>query len=142
MANGTGDLSEWAFSMELRRVREENHRLRTLLDAVDEGAVILSPDRHFVHVNHYAAQMLRRECGISEGQIIGRIPDEIGVPLSLARPGDEMLTMARTSESWNLSAGDGQRRVSSMQCMRQTGPFPPLPSWCEMFRRGRWNGTD
>lgn len=91
-------VSQWACSTQLRRVHEENQRLRTLLDAVDESTVILTPDKHFIYVNRHAAQVLRRECGIAEDQIVGRTPDEIGVPTALfpARSSDEMLAMARS----------------------------------------------
>jgi len=91
-------VSAWASSTELSRVREENQRLRTLLDGVDESTVILTPDGRFVYVNRRAAHVLSRECGIAGDQIVGRTPQEIGVPqaLGLARSGEEMLTMGRT----------------------------------------------
>src|SRR5262249_36696336 len=94
-------VSEWASNTERRRLREENSRLRTLLDGVDEGTVVLTPDCRFVYVNRRAAQVLRQECGVAQDQIIGKTPDEIGVPsaLSLGCPGDEMLTMARSNHT-------------------------------------------
>jgi PAS domain S-box-containing protein len=91
-------VSEWASSTELRRIREENHRLRALLDGVDESTVILTPDGRFAYVNRRATHVLSRECGIAGDQIVGKTRQEIGVPpaLRLARSGDEMLTMGRS----------------------------------------------
>src|SRR5262249_40550743 len=69
-------VSEWAGSTELRRVREENHQLRALLDGVDEGTVILTPEARFTYVNRRAAHVLSRECGIAGDQIVGKTPQE------------------------------------------------------------------
>src|SRR5262245_55427841 len=47
-------VSEWASKTELRRVREENRQLRTLLDKVDESTVILTSDGRFTYLNRTA----------------------------------------------------------------------------------------
>ena len=100
-------ISEWARCGEVSRLREENHLLRTLLNGIDEAAVILTPDGRFVYVNRCAANVLRRESGIPEDQIIGRTPDEIGVSraVSLGRPGGEMLAMARSNQKLETVTG-------------------------------------
>jgi len=100
-------ISEWAFSTEARRLRQENQLLRTLLNHVDEAGAILSPTGRFLYVNRCAALLLLRESGIAEDQIVGRTPDEIGVSgaLSLGRAADEMLALARTNQKVELVIG-------------------------------------
>src|SRR5215467_11947101 len=44
-------VSEWACTTESRRLREENRRLRSLLDGVDESAVILTRHGRFAYLN-------------------------------------------------------------------------------------------
>jgi PAS domain-containing protein len=100
----TGIVSEWVYHAEQCRLREENLRLRALLDQVDEGTAILAPGGRFLYVNRHAAQFLRRACGVPPDKIVGSTAEELPglVALGLTRAHDEVLSLARTKGKFEV----------------------------------------
>jgi len=78
-------------------------------------------------VNRRAALVLSRECGIAGDQIVGKTPQEIGVhpALSLARSGDEMLTLGRSKHKLEtVSWGRGALWLIGSRWCYQSGLTP------------------
>ena len=96
-ASETALVSEWAHNAEQYRMREENRRLRALLDEVDESTAILAPDGRFLYVNRHEAQFLRRAYGIPPDKIVGSSAEELAVPaeLCLTQSHNGVLSLAR-----------------------------------------------
>ena len=101
----TALVSEWAYNAELYRMREENRRLRALLNEVDESTAILAPGGRFLYVNRHAAQLLHDFCGVPLDRIVGRTAEELAVPdvLGLTRA-NEVLALARTKGKLEVGA--------------------------------------
>ena len=97
---------EWASRVERTRLRDQVEWLSTLLDDVEDGALILAPDGKILYCNLRASQRLHEVVGVKQGDIIGRTPAELGVSneLVVGRPIDEMVTMARAHESFEMTA--------------------------------------
>ena len=94
-------VADWVGKMDRDRLREENRRLRALLDGVQESAALLAPDGRILYCNRMALGRLRARIGVPLGEIIGRTPAELGVPgeLVVGRSMDELLPLARGHES-------------------------------------------
>ena len=86
----TAIVAEWVGTAERTRLREQNQRLRTLLDDVEDSAALFGPDGRILYCNLPAFQGLRSALGVPRGEIIGRTPAELGVPaeLVIGRPID------------------------------------------------------
>src|SRR4029079_1719479 len=102
----TAIVSEWAGQAEGARMREQNQRLRALLDDVDDSAALFGPDGRILYCNRSAFQGLRSAVGAPRGEIIGRTPAELGVPaeLVIGRSMKEVLPLARGHESFEATA--------------------------------------
>ncbi len=94
-------VADWVGKMDRDRLREENRRLRALLDGVQESAALLAPDGRILYGNRMALGRLRARIGVPLGEIIGRTPAELGVPgeLVVGRAIDELVPLARAHES-------------------------------------------
>ena len=94
-------VADWVGKMDRDRLREENRRLRALLDGVQESAALLAPDGRILYGNRMALGRLRARIGVPLGEIIGRTPAELGVPgeLVVGRSMDELVPLARGHES-------------------------------------------
>ena len=99
-------VGEWATQAECTRLREQAERLSTLLDDVEENALILASDGKIVYCNRLAAQRLHELMGVREGDILGKTVAELGIPndLVVGRPIDEMVNLARGHESFEMTA--------------------------------------
>jgi signal transduction histidine kinase len=99
-------VSQWASLSDRRRLLEQNQRLRTLLDGIDESTAILAPDGRILYVNRHAAQVLYEACGVAPDEIVGKAPAEINIPneFGIARPVDELLSLARAKDSLEVVA--------------------------------------
>jgi signal transduction histidine kinase len=97
---------EWASQSDRRRLLEHNQRLRALLDGIDEGAAILAPDGRILYVNRRVAHVLYEASGIAPDEIVGKTPAELELPsdLGIARPADELLSLARAKDSFEVVA--------------------------------------
>jgi signal transduction histidine kinase len=86
-------------------LREQTRRLAILLDEMKDGAAVLAPDTTFLYCNRRAAQGLRELAGIRHGDIIGKTPDELGLPLEhlVGRPVVDLEALARARASFELS---------------------------------------
>ncbi len=99
-------VGEWATQAECTRLREQAERLSTLLDDVEENALIFASDGKIVHCNRLASQRLHELMGVREGEILGKTVAELGIPneLVVGRPIDEMVNLARAHESFEMTA--------------------------------------
>ena len=102
----TAIVGEWVGTAERTRLREQNQRLRTLLDDVEDSAALFGPDGRILYCNLPAFQGLRSALGVPRGEIIGRTPAELGVPaeLVIGRPMKDLLPLARGHESFEATA--------------------------------------
>jgi signal transduction histidine kinase len=102
----TAIVSEWAGTAERAHLREQNQRLRVLLDDVADSAALFGPDGRILYCNLPAFQSLRTALGVPRGQIVGRTPAELGVPaeLVIGRPIKDLLPLARGHESFEATA--------------------------------------
>ena len=95
----------WRYEADCRCLREQTRRLAILLDEMKDGAAVLAPDTRFLYCNRRAAQGLRDLGGIRRGDIIGKTPDELGLPLErlVGRPVVDLEALARARASFELS---------------------------------------
>ena len=102
----TAIVGEWVGTAERTRLREQNQRLRSLLDDVEDSAALFGPDGRILYCNLPAFQGLRSALGVPRGEIIGRTPAELGVPaeLVIGRPMKDLLPLARGHESFEATA--------------------------------------
>jgi PAS domain S-box-containing protein len=108
----------WQFHADLACLREQNRRLTTLLNGVQESAALFDPDGRILYCNPRAAEALLRIAGIPRAEIIGRTPDELGVPseLLLGRPVAALVELARAHESYEVSAW-GRTREAQLEAI-------------------------
>jgi phosphoserine phosphatase RsbU/P len=94
-------VADWVAKVDRDRLREENRRLRALLDGVQESAALIAPDGRILYANRMALRHLRTRIGVPIGEIIGRTPAEMGVPgeLVVGRSIAELVPLARAHES-------------------------------------------
>ena len=99
-------VADWVGKMDRDSLREENRRLRALLDGVQESAALLGPDGRILYCNRMALRRLRARIGVPRGEIIGRTPAELGVTgeLVIGRSIDELVPLARAHESVETTA--------------------------------------
>ena len=99
-------LVAWANDAERARLREQNERLSTLLDGIQEAAVILGQDGKLLYCNLRALQRLHEIAGVSRDEIIGKTPAELAVPgeLVIGRPIAELVDLARAHQSFEMTA--------------------------------------
>ncbi len=95
----------WRYEADCRCLREQTRRLAMLLDEMKDGAAILAPDTRVLYCNRRAAQGLRELAGIRGGDIIGKTPAELGLPLEhlVGRPVVDLEALARARASFELS---------------------------------------
>ncbi len=98
-------LAWWRCEADRHCLREQTRRLAMLLDEIHEGAAVLAPDARLLYCNRRAAQGLRELAGIRYGDIIGKTPDELGLPLEhlVGRPVVDLEALARARASFELS---------------------------------------
>src|SRR5262245_63040449 len=87
-AHETAIVDAWQFHADLACLREQNRRLITLLNGVQESAALFDPDGRLLYCNPQASQVLLRVAGIPRAEIFGKTPDELGIPreVLLGRP--------------------------------------------------------
>ena len=95
----------WRCDADRRCLREQTRRLAMLLDEMKEGAAVLAPDGRLLYCNHRAAQGLREVAGAGRGDLIGKTPDEIGLPLEhlVGAPVVDLEALARARASFEVS---------------------------------------
>jgi signal transduction histidine kinase len=94
-------VSEWALVGERTRVREHERQLSVLLEDVDEGALLFSPDARILYANREAARVMHELTGAPMNEIIGKTGAELGVPAELGPglPADELVAKGRAAVS-------------------------------------------
>lgn len=97
-------LARWRCGADRRCLSEQNRRLAMLLDEVNEGAAVLAPDGRILYCNRRASQSLRELAGVRHRDIIGRRPDELGLPFEhlIGRPVVDLAGLGRTRASFQL----------------------------------------
>jgi signal transduction histidine kinase/GAF domain-containing protein len=74
-------VSEWSSAVEHERVREENRRLLSLLDAVDDVVMLIGPDERLLYANRRALRTLEALQGRPIGCVAGKGLVELGLPV-------------------------------------------------------------
>jgi PAS domain S-box-containing protein len=99
-------VAQWVGQAERARLRDQNTRLRALLDSVQESAAVLGPDGRILYCNRRAARTLREATGVPRPEIVGKTPAELGVPgeLLVGRPIEELVPLARQRQSFEMNA--------------------------------------
>jgi len=97
-------IARWRCAADSHCLHEQNRRLAMLLDEVNEGAAVLAPDGRILYCNRRAAQGLRELAGIRRGDLVGRRPDELGLPFEhlVGRPVADLAALGRTRASFQL----------------------------------------
>ena len=95
----------WRCEADRRCLREQTRRLAMLLDETNDSAAVLAPDGRLLYCNERAARELRELAGAGPGGIIGKTPDEIGLPLEhlVGAPVVDLEALARARASFELS---------------------------------------
>jgi hypothetical protein len=96
----------WRCAADCNCLREQNRRLGTLLNGVQEGAVILAPDGRLLYCNPRAAHVLYESAGVPGAALVGKTPDEIGISSEqlMGRPLSGLVDLARAHRSFEVSA--------------------------------------
>src|SRR5262245_40420643 len=99
-------IDAWQSHADLACLREQVRRLTTLLNGVQESAVLFDPEGRILYCNPRAAQALLHISGIPRAEIVGKTPDELGIPteLLLGYRGTDLVGLARAHESYEVSA--------------------------------------
>jgi signal transduction histidine kinase len=102
----TALVAEWPAHAERAHLREQSRRLGALLDGVQESATLLTPDGRVLYCNLNARETLREVLGARRVDVVGKTAAEIGIPSELifARSSDELTTLARGRESFEITA--------------------------------------
>lgn len=97
-------IAQWRCAADRRCLFEQNRRLGMLLDEIHEGAAVLAPDGRILYCNRPAARSVRELAGIRHGDIIGRRPDELGLPFEylVGRPVADLAALGQTRASFQL----------------------------------------
>lgn len=100
-------VSDWTHNPERRRLRDENLRLRALLDGIGESAAIFSPDGRVLYANRRTMQLLHEMSGVAADEIVGKRLSEIdgAAETGIGRPPDELLALARARQSFEVDVG-------------------------------------
>ena len=95
----------WRCHADRKCLREQNKRLMSMLDDVHESAAMLAPDGRILYCNRQAALALREAAGVPHRQILGKTPDELGVPIErvVGRPLGDLVGLARANETFEVS---------------------------------------
>jgi PAS domain-containing protein len=95
----------WRYEADRGCLLEQNRRLTALLDGVNESAALLTPEGRLLYCNRRAAQALHEVVGLAPGELVGKMPAELGVPLELVigRPVSELRALARAHESFEFN---------------------------------------
>jgi phosphoserine phosphatase RsbU/P len=101
---------------ELARLTEENHRLNTLLDAVDDVLLLLGPDERSLYANAAANRLAEKLTGRSGSELLGKTIHESNMPEAMLR------------QAGSLSA---KVREGSGYTEEILVPFPDGPRWSE-----------
>ncbi len=91
-------VADWSSSVERRRLREENRRFSALLNAVDDGVMLLSLSGRTLYLNRRAAADIGGATGLSADDIIGKTSVEAGFPPDLTRPLEALIQRAVAGE--------------------------------------------
>jgi PAS domain S-box-containing protein len=68
---------------ELARLTDENRRLTTLLDSIDDVLILLGPDERLLYVNGEGRRQTAAMTGRSISEHIGKMIDEMNMPASM-----------------------------------------------------------
>jgi PAS domain-containing protein len=76
-------LSDWACASNERRLEERVRRLSDLLDDMQEGAAIVTPDGRIEYLNRPTASYLHQVTGVPIDQLLRKTGRELGLPKEL-----------------------------------------------------------
>src|SRR6478609_233872 len=104
-AGETALVSTWAAEAERRRLREQNERLRSLLDDVEESVALFAPDGRILYCNARTFERLREGLGVRREDVLGKTLAELGVPceLPIGRPMGDLMNLARRRETFQMN---------------------------------------
>ena len=91
-------VADWSSAVEHQRLREENRRFSSLLNAVDDGVLLVSLEGRALYLNRRAAADIGGATGLSPDDVIGKTGAEVGFPPDLALPLDELIRRATAGE--------------------------------------------
>ncbi len=116
-------IDAWQCRADLACLGEQNRRLATLLNRVQESAALLDPDGRILYCNPQAAQALLRIAGIPRAEMVGKTPDELGVPteLLLGRPASDLVGLAGSHAEYEVAAWGRTKEVQLEALYRPDG---------------------
>jgi signal transduction histidine kinase len=116
-------IDAWRCAADCNCLHEQNRRLGALLDRVQESAVMLAPDGRLLYCNPRAAHALYEGAGVPKGELIGKTPDELGVPTEhlIGRPLADLVELARAHRSFESSAWGHEKEAQLEAIYRADG---------------------
>jgi signal transduction histidine kinase len=109
LSASTGEIvvvTAWVTQAERALLREQTRRLSTLLEDVQESALLLGPDERILYCNLRASERLHEMVGVPRDRIIGKTPAELGMPgeLMIGCPIGDLARRARAHQSFEMIA--------------------------------------
>jgi PAS domain S-box-containing protein len=103
----TAIVARWGVEADRARLRDQNDRLRALLDDVEESAALFGPDGRILYCNTRSCERVREELGLPRGELLGKTPAELGVPpeIVIGRPIEELKQLGHRRETFEMTVG-------------------------------------
>ena len=121
-------LFEWCTHAERGRLLAENRCLSALLDGVEEGAAVITPNGRITYINRRAAHVLHEACGLARDEVVGKIYTELGIhkELGMTKLPSELVARARAGDSFEVVAW-GRTKQNKLQAVY--GPTAMSTRW-------------